>query len=122
MTKPVYGQSSNRIPFGYLNFPLGGVNAFSAGNVLGSNSLSPEMTTEFEVGLNMAFFHNRLSFDAAYYNRNSDKQIFSLSMDPSSGYTAQNMNLGKVRNRGVELLVSATPRFLTLPKFIFCAV
>ena len=65
MTKPVYGQSSNRIPFGYLNFPLGGVNAFSAGNVLGSNSLSPEMTTEFEVGLNMAFFHNRLSFDAA---------------------------------------------------------
>lgn len=109
MTKPVYGQSSNRIPFGSLNFPLGGVNAFSAGNILGSNSLSPEMTTEFEVGLNMAFFHNRISFDAAYYNRNSDKQIFSLSMDPSSGYTAQNMNLGKVRNRGVELLVSATP-------------
>ena len=55
MTKPVYGQSSNRIPFGSLNFPLGGVNAFSAGNILGSNSLSPEMTTEFEVGLNMAF-------------------------------------------------------------------
>lgn len=109
MTKPVYAQSSNRIPFGYLNFPLGGVNAFSVGNVLGSNSLSPEMTTEFELGLNMAFFRNRLSFDLAYYNRNSDKQIFSLTMDPASGYTSQNMNLGKVRNRGVELLLSGTP-------------
>ena len=70
-----------RIPFGSLTFPLGGVNAYSAGNVLGSNTLSPEMTTESEVGLNMAFFKNRLSFDVSYYNRNTDKQIFSLAMD-----------------------------------------
>lgn len=55
MVNPVYAQSSNRIPFGSLTFPLGGVNAYSAGNVLGSNTLSPEMTTESEVGLNMAF-------------------------------------------------------------------
>ena len=68
MVNPVYAQSSNRIPFGSLTFPLGGVNAYSAGNVLGSNTLSPEMTTESEVGLNMAFFKNRLSFDVSYYN------------------------------------------------------
>ena len=30
-------------------------------------------------------------------------------MDPASGYTAQNMNLGKIRNRGIELLISGTP-------------
>ena len=30
-------------------------------------------------------------------------------MDPASGYTAMNTNLGKVRNRGVELLVNVTP-------------
>ncbi|MFV0588026.1 SusC/RagA family TonB-linked outer membrane protein [Bacteroides reticulotermitis] len=109
MVNPVYGKASSRIPFGYLTFPLGGVNAYSAGNILGSSTLSPEMTSEAEVGLNMAFFGNRLSFDASYYNRNTDKQIFSLSMDPSSGYTAQNMNLGKIRNRGIELLVTGTP-------------
>ena len=109
MVNPVYAQSSNRIPFGSLTFPLGGVNAYAAGNVLGSNTLSPEMTTESEVGLNMAFFKNRLSFDVSYYNRNTDKQIFSLAMDPASGYTAQNMNLGKIRNRGIELLISGTP-------------
>ena len=85
------------------------MNAYSLGNVLGSQNLSPEMTTEFELGLNMAFFQNRFSFDAAYYDRNTDKQIFSLNMDPATGYTAQNMNLGKIRNRGVELLVNVTP-------------
>ena len=67
------------------------------------------MTTEIEFGLNMAFFNNRISFDVAYYNRNTDKQIYSLNMDPASGFTAQNMNLGKVQNKGVELLVNVTP-------------
>lgn len=114
MTNSVFAQAAaassgfgNGSPFPFTKGD--GVNAYSLGNVLGSQNLSPEMTTEFEVGLNMAFLQNRLSFDAAYYNRNTDKQIFSLNMDPATGYTAQNMNLGKIRNRGVELLVNVTP-------------
>ncbi len=113
MTNSVYGQAAAATS-GFGNgssFPFTkvGVNAYSMGNTLGSQNLSPEMTTEFEVGLNMVFLNNRFSFDAAYYNRNTDKQIFSLNMDPATGYTAQNMNLGKIRNRGVELLVNVTP-------------
>ena len=113
MTNSVFAQAAAATS-GFGNgsaFPFTkvGVNAYSLGNVLGSKDLSPEMTTEFEVGLNMAFLQNRISFDAAYYDRNTDKQIFSLNMDPATGYTAQNMNLGKIRNRGVELLVSLTP-------------
>ncbi len=113
MTNSVYAQAAAATS-GFGNgsqFPFTkvGVNAYSLGNVLGSKDLSPEMTTEFELGLNMAFFQNRFSFDAAYYDRNTDKQIFSLNMDPATGYTAQNMNLGKIRNRGIELLVSVTP-------------
>ena len=57
----------------------------------------------------MAFLQNRLSFDVTYYNRNTDKQITRLSMDAATGYTSQNINMGKVRNRGIELLVSVTP-------------
>ena len=113
MTNSVYAQAAAATS-GFGNgssFPFTkvGVNAYSMGNVLGSQNLSPEMTTEFELGLNMAFLQNRFSFDAAYYDRNTDKQIFSLNMDPATGYTAQNMNLGKIRNRGIELLVSVTP-------------
>jgi len=113
MTNSVFAQAA-AASSGFGNgsaFPFTkvGVNAYSLGNVLGSQDLSPEMTTEFEVGLNMAFLQNRLSFDAAFYNRNTDKQIFSLNMDPATGYTAQNMNLGKIRNRGIEFLVNATP-------------
>ena len=112
MTNSVYAQAAAQSSgWGVSQFPFTktGTNAYSLGNTLGSNNLSPEMTTEFEVGLNMAFLDNRISFDASYYNRNTDKQIFSLNMDPASGYTAQNINLGKIRNRGVELLINVTP-------------
>ena len=112
MTNSVFAQgSASTSGWGSSSFPFskGNYNAYSVGNTLGSNNLSPEMTTEIEFGLNMAFFENRFSFDVSYYNRNTDKQIFSLEMDPASGYTAQNMNLGKIRNRGIEAMVSVTP-------------
>ncbi len=112
MTDPYYiqgnfdssGWAESKFPFTKTS-----TNAYTVGNVLGSNTLSPEMTTETEVGVQLAFFKNRISVDATYYNRNSDKQITQLSTDAASGYTAQNVNLGKIRNRGVELLVTVVP-------------
>jgi len=112
MTDPYYvqglfdssGWAESKFPFSKT-----GTNAYTVGNVLGSNTLSPEMTTETEVGVQLAFFKNRISVDATYYNRNSDKQITRLSTDAASGYTAQNVNLGKISNRGVELLVTVVP-------------
>ena len=92
-----------------VKFPFNGINAFQAYHIVGSNDLKPELTTEFEVGLNLAFFQNRINIDFAYYNRNTDDQIFSLPVDPSIGYTRVVTNFGKVRNRGIELMVNTTP-------------
>ena len=112
MTRSVYAQATvNSSGWASSAFPFTktGTNAYTAGNTLGSNNLSPEMTTEFEVGLNMAFLQNRISFDVSYYDRKSDKQIFSLNMDPASGYSYMNTNLGKVGNKGIEALVTVVP-------------
>ena len=112
MTDPYYTQGSfNSSGWADSKFPFSktGTNAYTVGNVLGSTTLSPEMTTETEFGVQLAFLDNRISLDATYYNRNSDKQITQLSVDPASGYTAQNVNLGKIRNRGVELLATVVP-------------
>ena len=90
-------------------FPHAGINAFQAASTVGSNSLKPEMTTEVELGLNLAFFNNRINIDFAWYNRNTDDQIFTLPVDPSTGYSFMVTNFGKVRNTGVELLVNTVP-------------
>ena len=90
-------------------FPHEGINAFQASATIGSSTLKPEMTTEIEFGVNLAFFNNRINVDFAWYNRNTDDQIFTLPVDPSTGYQQMVTNFGKVRNRGIELLVNLVP-------------
>jgi len=92
-----------------LKFPFAGLNAFQARTTIGSTDLKPEMTTEFELGLNFALFGNRINVDFSFYNRNTDDQIFTLPVDPSTGYSSMVTNFGKVRNSGIELLVNTTP-------------
>ena len=91
------------------SFPHNGINAFQASSTIGSSNLKPEMTTEFEAGLNLHFFQSRIGIDFAFYNRVTKDQIFTLPVDPSMGYNYMVTNFGKVRNRGIELLVDLTP-------------
>ncbi len=90
-------------------FPMNGVNAFMASNTKGSNTLKPEMTSEFEVGVNLQFFNGRLGLDASYYDRKTKDQIFTLPTDPSTGYSYMVTNFGEVGNNGVELVLNTTP-------------
>ena len=110
-TSARYEQGTSRAYYGadVAKFPMGGVNAFQARNTIGSSDLKPEMTTEYEIGLNLAFLNNRINIDFAYYNRETKDQIFTLPVDPASGYAYMVTNFGNVRNRGIELLVNTTP-------------
>ena len=105
----VQGYSNGYYGSDLTKFPFHGVNAFQASTTIGSNSLKPEMTTELEFGLNLAFFNNRINIDFAWYNRNTDDQIFTLPVDPSTGYSNMVTNFGKVNNKGIELLVNTVP-------------
>jgi TonB-linked SusC/RagA family outer membrane protein len=91
------------------SFPMNGANAFISASTAGSVDLKPEMTTETEIGLNAQFFYDRIGIDVAYYDRKTSDQIFTLPVDPSTGYSYLVTNFGSVQNRGVELLLSAVP-------------
>lgn len=97
------------LPAGDINFPVGGVNAFEVSNQIGNSNLKPEITTEFEVGGDLRFFNDRIRIDAAYYDKKTDGQLLSVPLSPSSGYTTQVRNFGKIGNKGVELLVVTNP-------------
>ncbi|WP_111708153.1 SusC/RagA family TonB-linked outer membrane protein [Lutibacter citreus] len=92
-----------------LTFPLGGVNSYTASNVLGNSALKPEITKEFEIGIENNMLDNRVGFEVSYYNRFTEGLIASLPVDPSSGYTSVTSNLGDVRNKGIELSVNFKP-------------
>ena len=85
-------------------FPLPNqINAFSVGNSNGNNKLTPEMTSEFEVGTDLRFFNGRYKIDFTYYDKTTSKLIFLMEKAPSTGYSVEISNLGTLRNKGIEL-------------------
>ena len=85
--------------------PLGRV----SGSVVPNANLVAFSKSETEIGLDMRFFNNRLSFDVAYYSNETTNDIVDVSTSTYSGYNGASANLGKVSNEGVEFLISGTP-------------
>jgi len=82
---------------------------YSLPNTQNNPFLKPENTISKEIGLEMAFLKNRISFDFSYYITNTNNQIFPISVSTATGYKSQFVNAGEVRNKGVELSLFATP-------------
>lgn len=78
-------------------------------NTLNNSELKPESTTSYEVGLEMAFFNNRLGFDATYYKTKTKDQIIPLSVSGTTGYIYKVINSGMISNQGVEFSIHGTP-------------
>lgn len=85
-------------------FPVAGESA-----QLNNAQLRPERTTSLEFGLDLRFLEGRVGVDLAWYNLLSSDQIVNLPLASTSGYTSRIVNSGEIQNRGVELVVSATP-------------
>ncbi|WBA40235.1 SusC/RagA family TonB-linked outer membrane protein [Hymenobacter canadensis] len=99
--------ASITFPFNINNTTYAG---FDISNRLGGgNALTPEFTNSYEVGTNLGFFNNRITFDVTYFNTVSENQILPVSTAPSSGFTTRLANVGRVDNKGIEALVNITP-------------
>ena len=109
-----YAEVGNSAPFDFLydtynvNIPPGAPST-SVDNEKKNPNLKPEKTESFELGLEMKFLRNRLSFDLAYYQTNSVDQIFGVPVSRATGYEKKILNAGEIENKGVELSISGNP-------------
>jgi len=78
-------------------------------NAFGNDGIRPEQKHEFEVGLEMKFFKNKIGLDISYYNAQTRDQILPLSLPTTSGASSVLTNVGTLRNRGIEVGITATP-------------
>ncbi len=90
---------------GHEGNPLGGVNNGSVPPI----GLTPLTSQEFEVGLDFRLFQNRLGADFAFYNRQTNNDILNAAVSPTSGYGSKVVNIGKMQNVGIELLLYGSP-------------
>jgi hypothetical protein len=73
------------------------------------HALKPYTSTTTEAGLELRMLNNRLSADITVYDRTTTNDIVSASVSPAASYNDVRLNVGKIRNRGIELLLSGTP-------------
>jgi TonB-linked SusC/RagA family outer membrane protein len=95
--------------FGNIIFPLNGVPSFEISNIIGNNTLKPEITTEIELGAEAQFFGNRLGFDVSVYRKRSDGQILNIPIAASTGYRSIVSNFGRLENKGIEVTATLVP-------------
>ncbi len=93
----------------WLNASGAALQTHAVSNVLGNPNLKPELHSELEVGLEGKFFNNRVGIDVTAYRRNTRDLITSSPLDASTGYTSTTINIGEIRNEGIELTFTATP-------------
>jgi len=74
-----------------------------------NRKLQPLLSTDYELGLEMDFFNNRIGFDASYYNRETKNDIVRTAVSRSTGFRTAILNVGKMQNKGFEILLRATP-------------
>jgi TonB-linked SusC/RagA family outer membrane protein len=74
---------------------------------LGNKNLGWEEESEFDIGLNLSMFNNRLNIDADYYNRFTYDMLLNVEVPYTSGFSSTLTNKGQVRNRGEELSIDA---------------
>ncbi|MFL9837191.1 SusC/RagA family TonB-linked outer membrane protein [Flavobacterium sp. ST-75] len=87
--------------------------------LLFNDHFKPEITTSFETGFELYMLKKRINLDATIYESNTKNQIIEVPMDYSTGYNRAVLNAGKVRNRGIELLLGG--KIFDNPKFKWAA-
>ncbi len=104
-----FAQVSNEIP-SFITNPTGSVsaNGYTGSFMKAFTNLKPEMSANFEAGLDMNLFSNRLSIDFTCYQIDNRSQYLVLQAPSGSGYTSYYVNAGYVRGKGLEVLLKGS--------------
>ncbi|SEW55139.1 SusC/RagA family TonB-linked outer membrane protein [Chitinophaga arvensicola] len=93
----------------YYYSPGAGGGFVSRDNTKSIYNLKPEQTKSWELGLEWKFLDGRLGLDASVYKNNTINQLLRIGLPQASGFDLQYINAGNVQNKGLEVMLSATP-------------
>ena len=76
---------------------------------MANNDLKWEKTSQFDIGVNLGLFQDRLSFDVSYYRKYTTDLLYDRPLPYSTGYSSIMANIGEGSNKGMDLMISGTP-------------
>jgi TonB-linked SusC/RagA family outer membrane protein len=88
---------------------INGATLMNITNTTIPNKLTPYTSTTSEIGIETRILNSRLGVDITLYDRTTTNDIVAASVPFTSGYTSVALNVGKIKNKGIELLLTGTP-------------
>jgi TonB-linked SusC/RagA family outer membrane protein len=74
-----------------------------------NTKLKWETTAQYDAGIDVGFFDNRLNIVVDAYYKKTNDLLLSVKIPSTSGFTSGLKNVGEVENRGIEIAVNAVP-------------
>jgi TonB-dependent starch-binding outer membrane protein SusC len=114
--RATWGKSGNNQIGNYKSYSLVGSDNYVFGSSLASGfaansganpNLSWETKTSVDVGIDIGLF-KKFNLTADYYNSLTTDLLLDVPVPQQSGYSTQTQNLGKVRNKGLEIELSGS--------------
>ena len=76
---------------------------------LPSFDLRPETSQSWEIGADLGFLKNRITFDLTYYRTNTTDQIMAVPISGTTAYSSKVINAGEIENKGIEAQLNLIP-------------
>ena len=94
-----------RIAFGYddVAYP-----AYTFSRTVGNAALGWELSYTKNLGLDVGLFGGRVNASVDYYDTRTQDLLLDRGLPPTTGVTTVKQNIGKTRNRGIEVTLGTT--------------
>jgi TonB-linked SusC/RagA family outer membrane protein len=104
--EPLYGQKFTELTAGNI---AGSIPILAIQGNTGAADLRPERQREIETGFDATMLGGRLNLEVTVYEKTVTDLLLQEALAPTTGYASLFFNGGQMRNRGVELSVTAVP-------------
>ncbi|MCZ4243274.1 SusC/RagA family TonB-linked outer membrane protein [Pedobacter punctiformis] len=99
--QPTFAQGSG--------YPFNGLGGLTVGDRLVSESLKPEITQGYEVGIETSLFKSRINLGVTYFDSKTKNQTVATGVSGATGYTSYLVNTGQTSSKGIEANLSVVP-------------
>ena len=73
----------------------------------GNPDLGWEETTKLDIGMELAFFKNRIRLEADFFINRTKNLLFARPLPGTAGFDAVTSNIGEIENKGLEFTLDA---------------
>ena len=113
--RAAWGTSGNQANYANNSVILQGLGiidgrpSLGAPTSIGNTTIKPEKMTEQEYGFDALLLNSRVGIEFSYFDRTITDLLLTAPLAPTSGFTQQFINGGKMKTNGVEIGLTLTP-------------